>query len=202
MSLGTRIKSAREAKKITQAALAARFSISRNAVSMWESGDAQPSAAKVPDIARFLGVSPNWLWTGREERAAKPAAAAFVGYAGARDVVNVPDGDRPSLGDLDAPQITGDEWQAVIVQGRSMTPVYRPGDVLFFRRREHEPTALYGMDCVVETERGRRYIKLVRKGVAKGTVDLESHAQGVETIRDVTLVWAAPIEVVQRGRGR
>lgn len=202
MSIGTRIRAAREAKKVTQAALAARFSISRNAISMWESGGAQPSAAKLPEIARFLGVSPNWLWTGREERQARTAGAAFIGYAGARDAVNVPDGDRPALGDIEAPVITGDEWQAVVVQGRSMMPVYRPGDTLFFRRREHDLSALYGMDCVVETERGRRYVKLVRKGLTRGTVDLESHAQGVDPIRDVTLVWAAPIEVVQRGRGR
>ena len=51
-----RIKALREAKGMTQQALADAVGVDRSAVSLWETGDKFPLVAKLPKIARALGV--------------------------------------------------------------------------------------------------------------------------------------------------
>lgn len=66
MSLGNRIKAARERlPKLTQAALASKFSISAQAVSGWERDDTVPDLAKIAKLARLLKVPSIWLLDGK-----------------------------------------------------------------------------------------------------------------------------------------
>jgi len=48
---------ARKARGMTQEELAARLSISRQAVSKWESGTADPSTSNLLALAKLFGVS-------------------------------------------------------------------------------------------------------------------------------------------------
>ena len=55
--VGKRIKNARMKKNMTQLELADRVGVSYQAVSNWERGVSMPDIAKLPDIARELGLS-------------------------------------------------------------------------------------------------------------------------------------------------
>lgn len=56
-----RIKYLREKHKITQAALAKRLDISRNAVNSWEMGLSFPSVANIIELTRIFKVSADYL---------------------------------------------------------------------------------------------------------------------------------------------
>lgn len=54
---GSRLKEAREHKKITQAKLAEKTGVEPASVSRWESGKIFPEEHRLPDICKTLGVS-------------------------------------------------------------------------------------------------------------------------------------------------
>lgn len=62
MTLGSRIKKARKAKKMTQADLGRHFGISSQAVSQWENDPTKgPQRDKMGKLARLLEVDLTWL---------------------------------------------------------------------------------------------------------------------------------------------
>ena len=52
---------ARKAAGLTQADVAARLDVSRQAVSRWESGQSKPSTEKLLELAKIYDVSLDWL---------------------------------------------------------------------------------------------------------------------------------------------
>lgn len=73
--LALRIKEARKASRLSQAALAAQLGLDRSAVAQWERNTpASPTVANLRRIALATGVSFEWLVTGR--------GARFVGGTG------------------------------------------------------------------------------------------------------------------------
>jgi transcriptional regulator with XRE-family HTH domain len=66
--LGERIKKARLDKGLTQSALARQLGVTRNAVSMWEAGKAEPAAERLRNAAVTLNAEYEWLATGRGAR--------------------------------------------------------------------------------------------------------------------------------------
>ena len=63
MSLADRIRTVRQAKRLTLAKLGAALSPprGRTAVCEWEQGRCEPSLATVEQLAAALGVTPCWL---------------------------------------------------------------------------------------------------------------------------------------------
>ena len=57
-SLGEVLKSHRERCKMTQELVAEKIGVSRQAVSKWESGAAEPSTSNLIKVARLYGVDP------------------------------------------------------------------------------------------------------------------------------------------------
>ena len=57
MTLGEKLTQARKAAGLTQADVAARLSVSRQAVSRWESGQSKPSTEKLLALGALYGVS-------------------------------------------------------------------------------------------------------------------------------------------------
>jgi transcriptional regulator with XRE-family HTH domain len=75
MPLGDRIRQACEQAGISQAELARRIGISKNAMNAIEAGDTDPRASRIVAIAQELGVSTDALLLGRQatgSRARKP----------------------------------------------------------------------------------------------------------------------------------
>lgn len=78
MALGEKLTQARKAAGLTQADVAAKLNVSRQAVSRWESGDTTPTMDKLKTLAKIYGVSLDWLCSDAADReppeAAKPEA--------------------------------------------------------------------------------------------------------------------------------
>lgn len=80
-----RIRELREARGVSQSGLARRLSVTKMAVSRWESGAAMPTADKLPIIAALLECEVNDLYDDETLRAASEAARAAVAAKGAAD---------------------------------------------------------------------------------------------------------------------
>ena len=67
--IADRIRMARRSARLSQAELAERLNVASSAVAQWEGPrGTTPRIEKLPVIAAALGVSVEWLLTGREER--------------------------------------------------------------------------------------------------------------------------------------
>ena len=64
LNLGERILSLRQERNISQADLAKRLDVSRQAVSKWEKGQSSPDTVKLIQLAEILGVEVEYLATG------------------------------------------------------------------------------------------------------------------------------------------
>jgi len=65
--LGQRIKQQRERRQLRQSDIASALRLTSQAVSKWERGENAPDIAVLLDLARLLGVSVEWVLTGRQE---------------------------------------------------------------------------------------------------------------------------------------
>lgn len=67
--LADRIRQARRAAKLSQAELAETLEVASSAVAQWESPNGTtPRIEKFPALAEAIGVSADWLLTGRSEK--------------------------------------------------------------------------------------------------------------------------------------
>ena len=67
MELDEKLTQARKAAGLTQADVAAKLNVSRQAVSRWESGQSKPSTEKLLELARIYDVSLDWLCSDADE---------------------------------------------------------------------------------------------------------------------------------------
>ena len=77
MRIGERIQRYRKQAGLSQEQLAAQLSVSRQAVSKWETGESMPDLAKVVQMSELFGVSTDALLKGEtppEPADASPAA--------------------------------------------------------------------------------------------------------------------------------
>lgn len=77
MKLGEKILSARKKSGLSQVDLADALGVSRQSVSKWETGEANPEIGKLPELARLLGVSTDWLLSEEDEPAKERGEAGF-----------------------------------------------------------------------------------------------------------------------------
>ena len=61
LGLNERIKMLRTENHISQSQLAKALGVSQKAVSLWESGDRVPSATVIASLAKYFGVSADYL---------------------------------------------------------------------------------------------------------------------------------------------
>lgn len=66
MELNERIILARKQAGLTQEQLGERLGVSRQAVSKWESGQANPDVAYISEMCKLFDVSADWLLLGKE----------------------------------------------------------------------------------------------------------------------------------------
>lgn len=101
-TLGSRIKFARGLRKgLTQAVIAKHFEIDRVSVTQWEGDTTRPDPDKIPELARLLGTTIDWLLEGV---GAPPSA-----IVGSYDPDSPPEGSPDDRTDeRPQPQIAGD----------------------------------------------------------------------------------------------
>lgn len=67
MTIGERIKQAREEAGLSQSRLAKLIGVTRNAVSLWENDENDPATDKIRPLAEYLDKSPDWIISGKED---------------------------------------------------------------------------------------------------------------------------------------
>ena len=72
MSLGERITELRKLQKLSQGQLAQALSVSRQAVSKWETGQSSPDSVKLIQLADLLDTDIEYLTTGRRSYGRRP----------------------------------------------------------------------------------------------------------------------------------
>lgn len=90
MSIHVRIKSQRLIRGMTQEALAKLLGVNRVSVSQWERGDTSPKGDNLINLAKALGVRPEWLLFGEGSAISESATA---GYRNVEPAV-IPQGGR------------------------------------------------------------------------------------------------------------
>lgn len=73
MSISQRIRTAREAKGLSQAELAHMVGVTRGACGHWEQGKTSPNLENLAKVAVLLGIRFEWLATGRGPQEYDPA---------------------------------------------------------------------------------------------------------------------------------
>lgn len=185
-------------RAINWAELSRATGIHRDSIYKYKSGKvASPRGDVLEKISAALGIDYEWLLTGKEPDAGQ---LPIVGYVSAGELF-IPIDDHTKGGGMSQADFRVNDLDdiAVQVRGQSMVPAYRPGDILACRR--HEGAAIEGIvgrDCVVMTEDGEGYLKVLRPGSRRGLYDLESYNRTFETLEDRQLEWAALVKLVLR----
>ncbi|WP_425858970.1 LexA family protein [Aeromonas sp. INTO2] len=151
-TINDRISERRQALKISKNELARRVGITHASVNKWESGLNQPKGRYLNDLAAALGVSVDWLLTGKEEGSMGVSEPPFPGYRNV-EPAEIPQGTRvPILSYVQAGQWREMCEQATAfdgsleyvaagvsvgscafglwVRGNSMEPDFKEGDLL------------------------------------------------------------------------
>ncbi len=73
--IGARLRFARKAMRVALQDVATACSVTRQAVSLWETGKTTPNDEMLGRLAEYLGVSKHWLLTGDQPERVEPPAA-------------------------------------------------------------------------------------------------------------------------------
>jgi repressor LexA len=90
---------------------------------------------------------------------------------------------------------------ALLVEGSSMLPKYKDGDIIYIQRA-HDGVLLdyLGEDCAVRLTTGETYIKQLIKGSSPGLFTLLS--LNAPPIENVEVEWATPVVFIMPARSR
>lgn len=128
MTVGARIRQAREAKGMSQDALAAAVKVSRPAVSQWEDESSQPRRNKIPAIAAALGVSPFWLEHGAAGGGTKAMPVKGEVAAGTwREAVEL---DFEPIPVAPIPDYPAEAQYGLLVRGTSLNKIAKDSEYL------------------------------------------------------------------------
>lgn len=159
MTMGERIKMLREQRGITQSELAEICKVSDKAVSTWENGRNIPRMGAIQRMADYFGIPKSAII----ENIAPPVNAIRIPVLG-----NIPAGiplsaveDIEGWEELSPDMLRGGkEYFALAINGDSMMPEYRDGDVLILRKQDSCET---GDDCAVMVNGDDATFKRVRR---------------------------------------
>lgn len=157
----------------------------------------QPRGDVLDKLADALGIQRLWL---KEGLGPELSGYPLVGSVSAGEQFTPVDDHSQGAGlDYVSLDLDATDPIAIQVRGRSMLPAYRDGDMLFCsRQRGLDIARCIGHDCVVMTEGGEGYLKVLKSGTKPGLYTLESYNRAFEDIVDVRLAWVAPVSIVRR----
>lgn len=154
---------------------------------------------KLADAANEL-LNADWV-SAAVLRGEKPqsTSVAIAGKVGAGQQI-VPFDDSlkgAGIGEVERPPGAAGDIVAAEVEGDSMLPVYRAGDIIFYHRDGLGAwTDHVGDECVVALRDGRVFVKVLARGSTPKLATLNSY--NASPIADVRVEWASPIRWVKR----
>jgi transcriptional regulator with XRE-family HTH domain len=157
MGMGRRISERRESLGLSQAALARRLGVSREAVSAWEHGKTSPDRERWPSLAERLQCSVRWLETGEDE---EPASSNVGATAETNSGAVIPFAKVACIGRqfekfkffdqqlLQQLRARPDDLRCYEIEGPSMEPLFRAGDIVLIdiRRTNYAEPGLFVID--------------------------------------------------------
>lgn len=191
-SLIDRLNELRTTANIPSYAEAARlYGIGYETYKAIVSGKRNLTVTNARKIARYHRVAVGWLLTGE----GSPKSALMIPLQG-----RIGAGQEMMLFDDNIDSVEGffdsDTTTAFEVQGESMLPVAKSGDVVFFGLARRDVRPLLHQECAVILEDGRRFFKILQNGSRPGTYSLASYNGA--TIPDVEVHSAGPFLGVMR----
>ena len=185
-TLGARLRTLRQAARLSQPALAEAIGTTTATISRYETNDMHPPDPVVTRLAEFFRVTKTFLRDGDDSSRRAPV----VGLIGAGAEVLPVDEDL-DLGGVDVPANWPDAF-ALLVQGDSMLPMYEQGGVLIIRGAPRfDPAEATRKVCEVRLDDGRSLVKEVRRGQSPGRYDLLS--LNAAPIEGVKIISARPV---------
>lgn len=196
MTLGDRIRLAREAAGHSQASLARKLGTAQTTISKWERNASEPGRDDIKRLAQALRIPVSVIEdipsTGETKR-----TLPVMGYVGAGQFIEPLDSDF-SIDEIIAPPMAPIEAQAAIIRGSSMAPAYRDGNVVIWWKWYEDPRPILGIPSICRLTNDSMALKMIEPGSAPHLWTLHSINPSVSPIRDVELAGASPIEITLR----
>ncbi len=166
-------------------------------VSKLERGETPLADDWLNAFAAFYGVAVRELFPDKDGGEIRPAL--LVGYVGAGEMYYPDPVAGPWVGfeEVEAPPgVAG--VAAVRVRGNSMAPVYRDGDLLFFKKPDaFDAERCIGKDCIVLLRNGSAYVKRIERGPRDRGLRLVSYGD-LAPVDNPDIEWAAHVKWVVR----
>jgi phage repressor protein C with HTH and peptisase S24 domain len=137
-----------------------------------------------------------------DELLARPrvAIAGRIGAGGSVAWMDVGEELDPDLTVPRPPGVTG-KLVALMVDGSSMLPKYKDGDIIYIQRSHEGVLEEYiGEDCAVRLVTGETYIKQLTRGSTEGRFTLRS--LNAADMEDVEVEWATPVLFIMPAKSR
>lgn len=159
--LGKRLKTMREERQLTQKDLATILGMTPKAISFYELGERQPSNELLLKLAKYFGVTTDYLLGREREEPRKVNRIPVLGTV----VAGIP---IEAIQDIEDYEELSEAWGdprdyfALRVRGRSMEPRLLEGDTIIVKKQED---LVSGQTAVVLINGNEGTVKQVRKSV-------------------------------------
>jgi HTH-type transcriptional regulator, cell division transcriptional repressor len=137
-TLGSRLRTARKAARLTLADVALHFEHSEAAIQQWEGDKTLPSPDKIVRFARLTGADLLWVMTGTRQGESKPPSADWQAAEGAAQAIpklSLQDALRGQpKGKCSSKNVTFPQFPcsgsafAIVILDNSNAPRFEPGD--------------------------------------------------------------------------
>lgn len=199
MTVGSRIRAARKAAKLSQEALAERLGYAegqgQTTISSWERGRTEPTREDVQAIADALHVPLRLIELADDtDRVGFP----LVGKVGAGGQGLYEDDYEKGAALEYIEPLPGMPIEADIIvletDGDSMTPMVYDGDLAFFGPIRHDVETLVNQRVMARLADGRKFFKILKRSPKPGRFTLRSTNPAVPDIEDVEVTWVLPYQ--------
>ncbi len=166
-SFGSRLRSLRHAKGLSQVELARLIGRHQTVIGPYERDEYMPPQPIVEKLAAALQSSPEYLLFGRSPQ--RPQIPV-IGALGPGGLVTARHGSHPVVA------VRSEQLLAVEIEDDSMAPVYRPGWVaLVIAQETGRPEQLLGRDVLAELADGRLLLRRLLPGAHEERFDLAAY---------------------------
>lgn len=187
MNIGDRIAQARQARGMSQAALARAVGTAQTTISSWERGRTEPSRSDVERVAMALMMKPSQLEMSAQQ--GERATVPVVGYVAAGSEAVLYSEGHGNLDHVVPPENAGPHTVAAEIRGDSLGPVLNSWLVFYDDVRRPVTEDMHNRLCVVGLADGRVLVKRLRPA-SNGLYHLDSNSNE-PTLTDQVVEWAA-----------